>query len=250
MMAGEAKGGRIALVTGAAQGLGAGIARALHGAGHRVALADVDTPRVAETAAVLGEGAIALTCDVASRDSIAAAVLECESRLGPVDILVNNAGVTRAKDFFDLTVEDWDEVMAVNLRSVFLASQIVAPGMMERGWGRIINLASLAGQRGGPQVQGAHYATSKSAITGLTRYMAYIFAPNGVTVNAIAPGPIHTAQVDLVPKDKLAMLEAQIPTRRIGRPEEVGALAVWLASEEAGFVTGTTNDINGGFVMR
>lgn len=246
----RAETGRVALVTGAAQGLGAAIARALHGAGHRVALADLDEARAQGVAQALGEGALALPLDVRDPASVRAAMAACASALGPVDILVNNAARTQARDFLAITPEEWDDVLAINLRSLLLTAQAAAPGMMDRGWGRIVNLTSVAGQRGGPQVQGAHYAASKAGIIGMTRTMAHLFAPRGVTVNAIAPGPILTEQTALAPPEKLAMVMAQLPVGRIGTAEEVGALAVWLASEAAGFVTGATLDINGGLLMR
>jgi 3-oxoacyl-[acyl-carrier protein] reductase len=246
----RAETGRVALVTGAAQGLGAAIARALHAAGHRVALADLDPAKAQAVAEGLGDGALALALDVRDPASVGAAVAGCAAALGPVDILVNNAARTQARDFFAITAEEWDDVLAINLRALLFTAQAVAPGMIERGWGRIINLTSVAGQRGGPQVQGAHYAASKAGIVGMTRTMAHLFAPNGVTVNAIAPGPVLTEQTALAPPEKLAMVKAQIPAGRIGRAEEVGSLAVWLASEDAGFVTGATVDINGGLLMR
>jgi 3-oxoacyl-[acyl-carrier protein] reductase len=239
---------RTAFVTGAAQGLGLAIARALHAEGHRVVLADKATEAVTARAAEIG--ALAVTLDVRDKASFAAAIAEAETAFGPVDILVNNAARTQARDFFAMEAEEWDDVLATNLRSVVFGCQLVAQGMMARGWGRILNLASIAGQRGGPQVQGAHYAASKAGIIGLTRYLAHQFAPRGVTVNTIAPGTILTEQTALAPREKVALVVGQIPIGRIGQAEEVGALAAFLVSDRAAFITGTTQDINGGVLMR
>lgn len=239
---------RTAFVTGAAQGLGLAIARALHAEGHRVVLADKTTEAVNARAAEMGT--LAVTLDVRDKASFAAAIAEAVAAFGPIDILVNNAARTQARDFFAMEAEEWDDVLATNLRSVVFGCQLTAQGMMARGWGRILNLASIAGQRGGPQVQGAHYAASKAGIIGLTRYLAHQFAPRGVTVNTIAPGTILTEQTALAPPEKVALVVGQIPIGRIGQAEEVGALAAFLASDRAAFITGTTQDINGGVLMR
>ncbi len=242
---------RVAFVTGAAQGLGAAIARALHADGHAVALVDVNVAKAEQIAASLGDArAIAVAADVRDKDSVAAAVAACEARLGPIDILVNNAARTQARPFFEMDLAEWDDVLSTNLRSIVITAQLTAQGMMERGWGRIINVASIAGQRGGPQVQGAHYASSKAGIIGLNRYLAHLLAAGGVTVNVIAPGTIKTEQTALAPPEKLALVLSQVPLGRIGRAEEVGSLAAYLASDGAGFITGATLDINGGVLMR
>lgn len=236
---------RTALVTGAAQGLGLAIARALHDAGHSVTIGDINLDK-AEAAAATLPGTLAIPLDVRRKDSFAEAL----ATIGPVDILVNNAARTQARDFFAMEAEEWDDVLNTNLRSVIFGAQTFAPGMMTRRWGRILNLASIAGQRGGPQVQGAHYAASKAGIIGLTRYLAHQFAPHGITVNTIAPGTILTEQTALAPPDKVALVVGQIPLGRIGQAEEVGHLATFLASDNAAFITGTTQDINGGVLMR
>lgn len=243
--------GRVALVTGAARGLGAAIAGALVEAGHRVMFADIDA-EAAEAQAGRHPAAQAHSThlDVRARSSIEQVVAACTSRFGAVDILVNNAALTQACDFFALTEAQWDEVAAVNMRSLILTCQTIAPGMVERGFGRIINLSSIAGQRGGPQVQGVHYAASKAAIIGMTRYLAHLFAGDGITVNAIAPGPIESEQTALLPQDRLDAVRAAIPVGRLGRPEEVASLVAYLCSRDAGFITGATYDINGGLLMR
>lgn len=243
-----------ALVTGAGQGLGAGIAAALHRAGHPVAIVDIDADRAKRTleriSAAGGAPATAIAADVRDPGSVRSAVDTCESTLGPVGVLVNNAALTRAVPFMELSVDEWDEVLAVNLRSVLLCSQAVVPAMRRQGWGRIINLTSVAGQRGGPQVQGPHYASSKAGIIGLTRYLGYELAPEGITVNAVAPGPIETEQTKAAPPEKLRAVASQIPVGRLGDPEEVGELVVYMASASAGFMVGATVDFNGGLVMR
>lgn len=236
---------RTALVTGAAQGLGLAIAQALHAAGHSVTIGDLNIDK-AEAAAATMPGTLALPLDVRSKDSFAAAL----ALTGPVDILVNNAARTQARDFFAMEPEEWDDVLNTNLRSIVFAAQTFAPGMIAAKWGRILNLASIAGQRGGPQVQGAHYAASKAGIIGLTRYLAHQFAPHGITVNTIAPGTILTEQTALAPPEKVALVVGQIPMQRIGQADEVGHLAAFLASDNAAFITGTTQDINGGVLMR
>ena len=236
---------RTALITGAAQGLGLAIARALHATGHRVILADINLAKVQSAAATL-PGARALPLDVRDKSSFTEAL----AQTGPIDILVNNAARTQARDFFEMTGEEWDDVLNTNLRSIVFAAQTFAPAMIAAKWGRILNLASIAGQRGGPQVQGAHYAASKAGIIGLTRYLAHQFAPHGITVNSIAPGTILTEQTALAPPEKVALVGSQIPIQRIGQAEEVGHLAAFLASDNAAFITGTTQDINGGVPMR
>lgn len=241
---------RTAFITGASQGLGAAIARALHASGHRVVLADLNPDKAALIAAELGPDALALPLDVRQKPSFATAIRAAESHFGPIDILVNNAARTQARDFFTMNADEWDDVLNTNLRSVIFGCQLTAQSMMDRGWGRILNLASIAGQRGGPQVQGAHYAASKAGIIGLTRYLAHQFAPHGVTVNTIAPGTILTEQTALAPPDKVALVVGQIPLQRIGQAHEVGDLAAFLASDRAAFITGTTQDINGGVLMR
>jgi 3-oxoacyl-[acyl-carrier protein] reductase len=244
----------IAFVTGAAQGLGAAIARALHRAGHAVAIADANYPKAEALAADMARFGPAPICavnvDIRSKESIVLAAREVTEKLGEIDILVNNAGLTRAKEFFDISEEDWNEVLEVNLRGMFFSCQVIAPSMISKRWGRIINLASVAGQRGGPQVQGLHYASSKAGIIGLTRYLAYELGQYGVTVNSIAPGPIVTEQTKLAPPEKLERVAKDLPVKRLGEAEDVGALAAFLCSPHGGFMTGSTLDINGGLLMR
>ena len=244
--------GRVALVTGAARGLGAAIAQALHAAGAGVALADLELDGAAAVAKALDpscETALASHVDVRDRDSFAAAASDAAAQFGPIEILVNNAGVMVRRSLWEIEADEWDEVLAVNLRSVLFGCQVVAPTMRENGWGRIINLASLAGQQGG-LVAGAHYAAAKAGIVTLTKIAAADLASAGVTVNAIAPAAISGPAMDALPAELREMIPARIPVGRIATPTEVAALAAFLCGPEAGYITGATLDINGGAFMR
>jgi 3-oxoacyl-[acyl-carrier protein] reductase len=243
---------RIAIVTGSTQGLGKAMAERLLADGARVAVTGRSATRATSVASELdpsGERALGVGLDVRSRDQFVAALATVTERWGGVDVLINNAGVTARTPFADLTDAEWDDVLAVNLRSVFIACQLVAPAMTERGWGRIVNHASLAGQQGG-LVTGPHYAAAKAGILVLTKVIATELAPYGVTVNAIAPAATDSPPMQDLPAEDLASLPQRIPVGRVGRPEEVAALVAFLASEQAGFVTGATYDINGGLFMR
>ncbi len=242
---------RVSLVTGAAQGLGRSIATALHARGDRVALADINRAKVEEAAdSLAGSGdARAFAVDVRSRESIVQMVHAVRESFGAIDILVNNAGVTVRRDYWQISDEEWDEVLECNLRSVFITCQVIAPGMRERGWGRIVNISSLAGQQGG-LVAGAHYAASKAGIIVLTKILARDLARSGVTVNAIAPAAIDTPAIGDASDAQKQDLAKSIPVGRLGRPEEVAALVAYLSSDDAGFVTGATLDMNGGVFMR
>jgi 3-oxoacyl-[acyl-carrier protein] reductase len=237
--------GRAAIVTGAAQGLGEAIARALHARGATVVLADLNVEAAEDVAASLGERARAVECDVRSKESLRRVLDEA----GEVDVMVNNAARTVSRPFWEIEADEWDDVLAVNLRGVFFGCQLAGEHMRERGRGRIINLSSLAGQQGGT-VAGAHYAASKAGIIVLTKIVAQELAPHGVTVNAIAPAAVRTPVMDDLPAERLEAVRERIPVGRFGEPEEVGAMASFLASDEAGYITGATFDINGGLLMR
>ncbi|MBA2461734.1 MAG: SDR family oxidoreductase [Actinobacteria bacterium] len=241
--------GRTALVTGAAQGLGEAIARALAARGANVVVTDVELEGAEAVAADLGEHATALALDVRERASFERAFGAAIERFGRVDVLVNNAARTVLRPFWEIDDEEWDDVLATNLRSVFIGCQIAGPHMREHGFGRIVNLASLAGQQGGT-VAGAHYAAAKAGIIVLTKIVARELAPHGVTVNAIAPAAVRTPVLDALPPERVEALAATIPVGRVGRPEEVAAVAAFLASDDAGYVTGATWDVNGGLFMR
>jgi 3-oxoacyl-[acyl-carrier protein] reductase len=244
--------GRVALVTGAAQGIGAVVAETLHRAGAKVAVADVRVDAATQTSAAIDPAstrALPIEVDVRSRESVARAFETAEAALGPIDILVNNAAITAQGSVWEIEPEDWDEVMAVNLRGTLLCCQIAGPGMSERGFGRIVNLASLAGQQGGT-VAGAHYAASKAGILVLTKIIAKELADKGVTVNAVVPAAIRGPVMDTMPAERLAALERTIPVGRFGEAQEVAALVAFLCSSAAGYITGAALDINGGLGMR
>jgi 3-oxoacyl-[acyl-carrier protein] reductase len=237
--------GRVALVTGASRGIGRAVAVALARAGADVAInyrqrggeAD-ETRRQVEG---LRRRCLAVRADVSRAAEVTRLVAEVEAGLGPVDVLVNNAGVTRPQPLEQITERDFDEVLVVNLKSAFLLTQAVLPGMRARRWGRVINLSSVAAQLGG--VVGPHYAASKAALHGLTHSYAALLAGEGVTVNCIAPALIETEMVTSNPRASPAL----IPVGRFGTPEEVADVAVMLATN--GYVTGQTVNVNGGWYM-
>jgi 3-oxoacyl-[acyl-carrier protein] reductase len=260
--------GRAAIVTGAGRGLGEAIAAELAARGARVLLADIDADAAARAAEEIaaqvsglrdpkgaprpeGPGPIAESAalDVADWDAFGALVADFHARAGRLDILVNNAARSVARSFWEIEPEEWDEVMAVNLRSVVAGCRAAGPIMRAAGWGRIVNLGSLAGQQGGV-ANGAHYAASKAGIGVVTKIVAGDLAGSGVTVNAVAPAAIEGPVMDALPAERQAAIAAQIPVGRAGRPEEVAATVAFLASEEAAFITGATIDVNGGLHMR
>jgi 3-oxoacyl-[acyl-carrier protein] reductase len=253
MIDGDALGtrldGRVALVTGAARGIGAATASRLAALGARVAVADVDAAAASAIAESIGEAALPVELDVRDRASFEAALRVTIAELGALDVLVNNAALTIRRPFFEIEDDEWDEVLAVNLRGVFLGCQLGGAHMREQRRGRIVNLSSLAGQQGSV-VNGAHYAASKAGILALSKAVARELAPFGVTVNAVAPAAIEGPLVDALPPETLSALTAAVPLRRLGRTDEVAGLIAYLASDQAGYVTGSTFDINGGSFMR
>ena len=248
----NALGDRVALVTGAGQGIGAAVAETLHRHGAKVAVADVRVGAATQTSAAIdptGARSLPVEVDVRSRESVAHAFEIAEAALGPIDILVNNAAITAQGSVWEIEPEDWDDVLAVNLRGTLLCCQIAGPAMARRGFGRIVNLASLAGQQGGT-VAGAHYAASKAGILVLTKILAKEVADKGVTVNAVVPAAIRGPVMDTMPAERLAALERTIPVGRFGEAAEVAALVVFLCSSDSGYITGAALDINGGLGMR
>jgi 3-oxoacyl-[acyl-carrier protein] reductase len=243
---------KVALVTGSTQGLGQAMAKALLDSGARVLVSGRRAGRADEVARELdpgGERAAGIGLDVTDRASFQAAVDDACERWGRLDVLVNNAGATVSRSFWEIDDAEWDEVLRVNLRSVLIGCQLAGAVMRTQGGGRIINHASLAGQQGG-LVAGAHYAASKAGIIVLTKIAARELAGHGVTVNAIAPAAVWSTPMEGMGPERLAELERSIPVGRVGRAEEVAALVRFLASEEAGYITGATYDINGGVFMR
>jgi 3-oxoacyl-[acyl-carrier protein] reductase len=250
---GAADSGRVALVTGGGGGLGEIIAGELHAAGYRVAIGDIDEVAARAVAARLdpsGVSAIALKLDVRAKADFEAALAVMVAHWGGVQVLVNNAAVTEARPVMEITPEEFDAVVAVNLRGTFLGCQVFGAYFRDAGHGRIVNLASLAGQNGGTAT-GAHYAASKGGILTLTKVFARDLGKSGVTVNAIAPGPLDLPIVHkTVPAERFADFKASIPVGEIGDPAFVAKLVLQLAAPDAGFVTGATWDVNGGLFMR
>jgi 2-dehydro-3-deoxy-L-rhamnonate dehydrogenase (NAD+) len=229
--------GRVAFVTGAASGIGAATAARLLREGAKVAAFDLRAPDI--------DGALAVSGDVSASADVAAAVVAATAELGPIDILVCSAGISgnslRTQDVGD---EEWKRVMAINADGVFWCNRAVAPGMAERGYGRIVNIASIAGKEGNPMA--AAYSASKAAVIALTKAVGKDLAHTGVIVNCIAPAVIETAMLADMTQEHVDYMVEKIPMGRMGKPEEVAALACWLSSEECSFSTGATYDISGG----
>ncbi|MEL7344340.1 MAG: 3-oxoacyl-[acyl-carrier-protein] reductase [Pseudomonadota bacterium] len=239
--------GKAALVTGASGGIGAEIAKALHAAGATVGLSGTREDPLNALAGELGDRAHVLPCNLSDAESLAALPKKAAEAMGSVDILVNNAGITRDNLFMRMSDDDWASVLDVNLTSAMRLSKGVIRGMMKSRWGRIVNITSVVGSTGNPGQ--ANYAAAKAGMTGMTKSIAYEVASRGVTVNCIAPGFIETAMTDKLNDDQKTAILGQIPSGRMGSPAEIGAAAVYLASEEASYITGTTLHVNGGMAM-
>ncbi|GGK27231.1 3-oxoacyl-[acyl-carrier-protein] reductase [Salinarimonas ramus] len=239
--------GRKALVTGATGGLGGAIARALHAQGATVTISGTRRAALDALAGELGERVHVEEANLADKASVEALVPAAEAAMGGLDILVNNAGITKDGLFMRLKDEDWDTVLAVNLTAAFRLSRAAVKGMMRRRYGRIVNVSSVVGATGNAG-QG-NYAASKAGLVGMSKALAAEVASRGITVNAVAPGFIESPMTDALNEKQRAAILETVPAGRLGRGEEIAAAIVYLASEEAGYVTGHTLHINGGMAM-
>lgn len=239
--------GKCALVTGASGGIGADIARTLHGAGATVGLSGTRVEPLEALASELGERAHVLPCNLSDAEAVTALPKQAVEAMGSLDILVNNAGITRDNIFMRMSEDEWQNVIDVNLGATFRLCKGALRGMMKARWGRIINISSVVGSTGNPG-QG-NYAASKAGMIGMSKSLAYEVASRGITVNAVAPGFIETAMTGKLTDDQKDGILQQIPTGRMGTPGEIASAVLYLASPEAAYVTGTTLHVNGGMAM-
>lgn len=239
--------GKCALVTGASGGIGEAVALALHSRGARVGLSGTRRERLEAVAAKLGSSAVILPCDLKDRAQVANLVPQAEEGLGRLDILVNNAGVTKDNLFMRMRDEEWDDVIAVNLTSAFILCRAALRNMMRQRSGRIINISSITGVMGNPG-QG-NYAASKAGLIGMTKALAREVASRGITANCIAPGFIETPMTHGLNQKQTEAIATAVPSGTMGKPEDIAAGVVFLASAEAGYITGETLHINGGMAM-
>ena len=240
--------GRTALITGASGGIGADIARAMHNQGAHVILTGTRQEALDAIAGELGERVTVLTCNLSDRDAVAGLVDQAVEASGAsIDILVNNAGITRDGLMMRMKDEDWDAVMEVNLNAAMVLSRSVLRSMMKSRWGRIIQMSSIVGYTGNPGQ--ANYAAAKAGMTGFTKALAAEVASRGITANVVAPGVIATPMTDALTDAQKDDLLVKVPAGRLGSAEEIAAAVVYLASEEAGYMTGATLHVNGGMAM-
>ncbi len=236
--------GKCALVTGASGGIGAEVARVLHSAGASVTLSGTRVEPLEALAAELGPRAFVAACNLSDLASVEALPKTAAELMGSVDILVNNAGITRDGLMMRMSDDDWLAVIEVNLTSTFRLSRSVLRGMMKARWGRIVNITSVVAQAGNPgQV---NYAAAKAGVVGMSKSLAKEVGSRGITVNCVAPGLVATAMTDKLNDEQRARILAEVPLGRMGTPYEIAAAVLYLASEEAAYVTGATLDINGG----
>lgn len=241
---------KVVLITGGARGIGFEVGRVFASRGAAVALADINGPGAVESAGHLqkaGHEAMGLAVDVSSPAEVKAMVDRVAGEWGRIDVLVNNAGICPLTPPMDITAEEWDKVLSINLKSTFLCSQAVIPVMRSQHRGKIVNIASSAGQMGGIAV-GLHYSASKAGILGLTKSLARFLAPE-IQVNAISPGTTDSEMTKSWDETAITNIVRQIPAGRLGRPSDIAHAALFLASEEADFITGQTLSVNGGLLM-
>ncbi|MFM2350752.1 MAG: hypothetical protein RIR95_597 [Pseudomonadota bacterium] len=239
--------GKSALVTGASGGIGAAIAEALYAAGAKVALSGTRVEPLEALAARLGERAFVLPCNLSDVAAVEALPKQAVEAMGAVDILVNNAGITKDNLFMRMSDEEWQSVIDVNLTSTFRLCRGVVRGMMKARWGRIVNISSVVGATGNPG-QG-NYAASKAGMVGMSKSLASEVASRGITVNAVAPGFITTPMTDKLNDEQKSRILTVVPAGRMGEAAEIAAAVLYLASPEAGYVTGATLHVNGGMSM-
>jgi 2-dehydro-3-deoxy-L-rhamnonate dehydrogenase (NAD+) len=236
---------RVAIVTGAARGIGRAIAERLLADGHRVAIVDRDGPAANAAAQALGERAQAITCDITDSAAVNAMVWRVHATWGRVDVLVNNAGIVGPnKPLVEVTDEEWAGVLAVNLTGTFNCCRAVVPQMQANDWGRIVNIASIAGKEGNPSL--AAYSTTKAAVIGLTKSLGKELATTNIRVNCVTPAVIETEILAQMTRETIDYMVAKIPMGRPGKVTEVAALVAWLASDECAFSTGAVFDVSGG----
>ena len=239
--------GKVAVVTGSTRGIGLAIAKALHAAGAKVAIAGRDAAKAQEVAAGLGAGTVGVACEISDAAQVTGAIAAVEQALGPIDILVNNAGLTRDNILLRLSEADWDAVLDANLKGAFLTMRAVTKGMMKRRSGRIINITSIVGIIGNKGQ--ANYAASKAGLIGLTKSAAKEYSSRGILINCIAPGFIDTDMTAALPEDARKVLLEQIALGRLGSPDDIANTVLYLASDLAGYVTGQVLVVDGGMVI-
>jgi len=239
--------GKCALVTGATGGIGGAIAKALHAQGAHVGISGRNEEKLAALASELGDRVSVLPADLSSSEAVADLVKAADEALGQIDILVNNAGLTRDGLSMRMSDEDWQQVIDVNMTATFRLAKAVQRGMMKRRHGRIINVASVVGVTGNPGQ--CNYVASKAGMIGWSKSMAAEVASRGITINCIAPGFIATAMTDALSDDQKAKINSTIPAGAMGASEDIASAAIYLAADEAGYVTGQTIHVNGGMAM-
>lgn len=239
--------GKKAVLTGATGGIGGAIAKALHGQGADVVISGTRKEKLEEIAGALGDRVHVMPCDLKDRKAVEKLGADAEAALGQIDILVNNAGVTGDNLFMRMKDQEWDDVIAVNLTSVFVLTRAAIRGMMRRRSGRVVNIASISGIFGNPGQ--ANYAASKAGLVGMTKSLAREVSGRGITANCVAPGFIQSPMTDVLNEKQVTAIAQAIPAGKFGKPEDIAAAVVFLASDEAHYVTGETLHVNGGMIM-